>query len=346
MGGAKKCRCHSPPFEPIFIGLLSGLATEHRIPAGSVVDAGAHDGTFTCHFATLLPNSTVFYAVEPLRRWFTVLRQTFEHCPGSVVTSHFGLGDKRARFDPGKGAATWDAVGDAFAGYREVGSSVVTGRHEEESQEAFDVEVLDELFGPSGAWSGTPLGMLHLDVEGGELNALRGALSTVRRHLPVLTLELHVHQDAEYSRRLLELADTLGYDTFLVEEICGLRADCRNLLCIPRARHAEFRGSPTLDLVTASRKLFQVDATSLPSHAYPCCQPNGECCRSRRRCCAKEDVARWLRDARRAYDETGRLGGGGARDPTLYAPTVFLHQPMLKWPGPAPGTALYNASAA
>ena len=264
------------------------------------------------------------------------LKHTFTRCT-NIIPAHHGLGNRRIRLDPGEGAAKWDAVGDGLVGYRNLIN------HSNESSEAFNVEVLDQLVGSSGAWNGERLGLLHLDVEGSELDALMGSVDTLRRDLPLLTLELHVHQDADYSHRLLSATAALGYDAFVVEEMCGIRADCRNLICIPRARLAKFTRSPTLDLVTAARKLFYVDAASIAMHAYPCCKPGGACCRGKRNCCSKDSVASWLRHAQREYDNKGRAVGN--RDPALYAPTLFLYQHKLRWPGPRPTDALYNVTA-
>ena len=59
---------------------------------------------------------------------------------------------------------------------------------------------------------------------------------------------------------LLRRVDALGYRAFLIEEVCGFPFDCRNVLCLPAERQADFANSPVLDALVASRRLFAVTA--------------------------------------------------------------------------------------
>jgi hypothetical protein len=142
---------------------------------------------------------------------------------------------------------------------------------------------------------GLRFGFLHLDLEGGEAEALRGARRLLARDAPVISFELHVHVNRTAAGELLNLVSSLGYDSFLVEEICGMRADCRNFLAIPRRRERAFAGSPTLDLATLGKTLFPVDATTISAHAFPCCARGGACCPGHQHCCTHWAVEQWMR---------------------------------------------------
>ena len=61
----------------------------------------------------------------------------------------------------------------------------------------------------------------------------------------------------------------------MIEEACGMRMDCRNLLALPRGLG---RSSNTLELARASKVLLKVDTDTLAHHAYPCCREGGGCC--------------------------------------------------------------------
>ena len=137
---------------------------------------------------------------------------------------------------------------------------------------------------------------------------------------------VHVHADPSFTQRLLKHVDEeLHYDAFLVEEICGVRVDCRNLLLLPRDGFHRFQGSATLDLAVASGSLYAVDARSIGHFAYPCCRDGGECCPTTRQldqfCCTHKTVQHWL----------GSVLRGGGADLQWYTRTRWQDQPQHTW---------------
>merc|ERR1712185_188413 len=103
------------------------------------------------------------------------------------------------------------------------------------------------------------------------MQVIQGAWSVLSRDAPVLTTELYVHHNVSYTQQLMRAIHSLDFDSFLVEEACAPRLDCRNLIHLPRSRRASFDRSPTLDLALASKRLLAVDASTIGKHAYPCC---------------------------------------------------------------------------
>ena len=55
------------------------------------------------------------------------------------------------------------------------------------------------------------MGFLHLDVEGHELAALKGATRLLQRDAPLISYELAVHSNQTYSTELLSFVESLGY---------------------------------------------------------------------------------------------------------------------------------------
>lgn len=126
------------------------------------VDGGAHEGTIT---EMLRARFTLVHAFEP----GTPLDILRGRCAGwnNVVLHEAALGNCRAQVwfgHDGKKIRTrsW------FADPKRPGS--------------VQMMMLDELNLPS-------LGLMKLDIEGGELNALRGAARTISKHRPVLVTE-------------------------------------------------------------------------------------------------------------------------------------------------------------
>ena len=290
-----------PVTEPILNALVGGLLNEGRVAPGSIVDAGAFDGTWALWAAARCPERTVF-AVDPLesnvvyimrraQRNVLALRAALSDTPGTLILDR----DARKRA-ASSGYLTMDSRkvgshnGSSGSNSKDPFSSLGTPTAEGE----VNVRSLDSLF--ANEWSGHRLALLHLDVEGAEQRVLQGGLDTLLRDTPLLTVEVHVHLAPLRTRALLRLLATHRYECFIVEEICGLRADCRNLLCVHRGNRHRLRGSDTLDLGVASRALLPVDAGSISAHAFPCCARGAACCDHslRRGCCSHARVHRWL----------------------------------------------------
>ena len=109
---------------------------------------------------------------------------------------------------------------------------------------------------------------------------VRGMSQTIQKSSPIFSVEVHVHYDRDFTAQLLSFIQSLGYASFLVEEPCGMRMDCRNILALPRksaiARDTQL--SHTLTIALRSRTLVRVDNRSIFDQAYPCCVDGGACC--------------------------------------------------------------------
>lgn len=78
----------------------------------------------------------------------------------------------------------------------------------------------------------SPVGFLHVDVEGFELPVLKGAWTTINRDFPVISFEQHISKE-----NIFEIADLLkgiDYRVFMINEVLpGCSLDCRNFLAFP-----------------------------------------------------------------------------------------------------------------
>ena len=287
--------CGKPDHEIILNTILGGLlASDIAIGTGSIVDAGAYTGESACYFASRAPNRTV-HALDPSRANVNVIA---------------GWRDEYRNIQPmvgalGREAATVEAKagGDKRGGYTTLKQLQRRKTATASTRNAIHIYRLDDLFGgdeaPGAAWHGERFALGHLDVEGAEAAVLEGGRRVIERDHPILTVEAHVHRYPNKTRVLMEVVESLGYDAYIVEEICGMRADCRNMLLIPRARMRFLtRGrSDVLDLAVASRVLIAVNASTIGSFAFPCCRAGGECCPRHLRggfCCSHGMVDAWL----------------------------------------------------
>ena len=306
-------RCPRPDFEVMLTAILGGLLQEARIPPGVVLDAGAHRGRWSCYYAATDEARRVI-AMDPDADNVAIIRKEYPHMANLVPTVG-ALSSKSS-----VSAVKW-----------------ASGRHEirlypkrkgqfNSSSATFSIYSIDDLFGPSvnltdcANGQAPPcgvhladegLGLLHLDLEGGEMAALEGGRAAIRRYLPVIVTELMVHFRPNVSRAQVAELRSLDYDVYLIEEICGMRADIRNLLSLPRSRAGNFINSNILDLAVSTGYLVAVEENTILEHAFPCCELGGECCPMRdgraQHCCAHFQVQYWLNNtlSNAAHDVRG-----------------------------------------
>lgn len=240
---ARCCMC-----ETILYTLLAGLLAEGRVPSGDVIDAGCGSG-HSLRLLACLDRSRAYHCWEPIRGVKDRVNSTVARWGLGEVTIHGGsLGER---------------------------SSVSKHR-----QAVDDLYIARGRAGPDPADAVRRLGLAAWDVEGAELRVVEGAARTLQRDAPLLVLELHVHQDEAFSTALLAKLRDLAHDVYVVQEVCGERYDCRNLLAVPRRRREAFEDSPVLGSAVQGRLLLPIpDERTLLTHAstFPCCRKDGGC---------------------------------------------------------------------
>jgi len=207
-------------------------------PGWVVVEAGANIGTHTVALSRLAGAAGQVHTFEPQRLVFQTLcaNLALNHCT-NVYARQAGAGRERGTLvvpalDP--------RIAANFGG-------VALGK--EEGDETVEVLAIDDL----------DLPMCHLikvDVEGMELDVLRGADATVGAYRPVLYLE---NDRAEGSRGLFEALFALNYDAwwhipplFNADNWFGESEDLFpgiasiNVLCLPREANARIEGLPAV----------------------------------------------------------------------------------------------------
>ena len=271
--------CMRPLQEVLFTSIVSGLFAEGLMPNGSIFDVGANRGIWACYWASIAPDRVV-HAMDPDPKYVKIMKAHYSHMRNlqpmlgalgkqSVLSSHRKAEAGGMHFFP----LSIDAKGGSLQVY-----------------------ALDDLF---DSWRDERLAFAQFDVDGFELSLLQGARAVLTRDRPIFSTELHVHENPQASRALLRFIKSLGYSSYLIEEIAGNRADIRNILNVPHERTAKLLGSPILDLAAQSRKLFAVDASTIHQFAFPCCVKGRACCPAERRyaeCCAHYRVSEWMSD--------------------------------------------------
>ncbi len=178
---------------------------------GTLVDVGAHDGMLTLPFAAL-PASRVV-AFEPLPPAFARLEAAVRAAYGGTVPPHIGLRREALGSAPGQVTLAVPWLGDDAI---EQWASMVKDfdalqRHDPRisriDRYAAEVITLDSL-------NLADVTAMKVDAEGAEEAVLRGALATLRRCQPVLSVELEERHCTGCTRTVPALLADLGYTGF------------------------------------------------------------------------------------------------------------------------------------
>lgn len=171
-------------------------------PGDSVADIGANAGVYTKEFSSLVGPTGHVYSFEPILETFEILESVISKAHLSNVRSfNAALGSQSAENEmviPDLGGFT----GYYWAHFARNGDS---GRREK-----VKVLTLDEL------WKSKTierLDFIKCDVEGGELEVIRGALELIRSHLPGWLLEV----SRETSDEVFRILKDLGYRAFVYD---------------------------------------------------------------------------------------------------------------------------------
>lgn len=77
------------------------------------------------------------------------------------------------------------------------------------------------------------IGFIHLDIEGMEYKAIRGAMNIIKRCRPVVVYEVHTTIDEDVDE-IARLFIGLNYDVRMIDEVLeNCQPDCRNCIAVP-----------------------------------------------------------------------------------------------------------------
>ena len=208
-----------------------GLRKPRPNTQGCVLDAGAHDGATAVMLVNALRRLDLqVHALEPLSRNVEAARKRAQGLP-SLYVYRLGLSD------------TDGATGQYPAEYDERKSSVhlQIARFRERDNAGnvtYFTTTIDALFNDD---TDRTLVLAHLDLEGREADALRGANRTLARDRPVLTVETFPSNMAKWHRQVMALLEAHNYVVYTVDERVGWPPDGRNHVAIPREdRHLRY----------------------------------------------------------------------------------------------------------
>jgi FkbM family methyltransferase len=172
-------------------------------PEMTFVDVGANQGEYSLFAAKRLSKGTVM-AFEPLAS----IREVFEENIrlngfNNIQVFDCGLSDKNGSLDFHEIEGPDEGLGTLYLGDKKSKSVIRIPLR------SLD-EIVQELSIPK-------IDFIKLDIEGGELNALKGSVETIRKYKPVIMIEINdaTYKAAGYSTADIEnLFTTMKYEPY------------------------------------------------------------------------------------------------------------------------------------
>jgi len=174
------------------------MATNHQ--DCDIVHAGTFFGDFLPALSSAISSSkALLWAFEPNLENYRCAKITAElNGATNIRLTHAGLGPRSENLY----VQTVDANGLPLGG----ASRIVTMSENKTNNQAVSMVAIDEVIPEN-----RNIGILQLDVEGYEKEALSGALATIRRCLPILILEVLPDTNLAKSDWFIENISSLGY---------------------------------------------------------------------------------------------------------------------------------------
>jgi FkbM family methyltransferase len=187
-------------FEPNEFALLDRFLQ----PGMTFVDAGANDGLYTVFAARRVGDTGEVWAFEPSARELERLKHNLELNQAAARVFPIALADV-----PGTAELV---IGDSeHSGQNTLGAfayAVQTVRNE-----TVEVRRLDDLIAESPL---SRVDVLKIDIEGAEFRMLTGALSTLRRHRPMILFEMSEDSLRHQGSSRAQVLDLLRSESYLI----------------------------------------------------------------------------------------------------------------------------------
>jgi FkbM family methyltransferase len=158
------------------------ILKDRKVPVEWIVDVGAAGGETCILFSKAFPSAKII-GFEPIRETFNRLTGNVANYP-NIQIHHHALGNK-------KGAEFINVMSRITASsiFESAQNSSLNGNHffDQVEQERIEIDLLDNVLTQRGE-----IGLIKMDVQGYELEVLKGGAQTLRRtHFVLLEMQNH-----------------------------------------------------------------------------------------------------------------------------------------------------------
>ncbi len=168
-----------------------------QVNGKAIIDGGAYIGDSIHLFRTLFAQSQI-YSFEPVKSTFETLSKIFHDdiSQGKVTPVNKALGSKSGNLRISRVRPANDAL-----------ASIVVDYHHKDCYEMVDVTTIDDEVKAQNL----QVGLIKLNVEGFETEAIKGALQTIREQKPLLVISVGMLPQEFYELKPFLESLNLGY---------------------------------------------------------------------------------------------------------------------------------------
>ena len=211
-----------------------------------IIDVGAHAGQFTKMFLNIQPNAHI-HAFEPASYTRSILScMKSLHRLNNVTIVPLGLGDKTSELTLNIPIKSSGSLGYGLSHIGEIKEDEKRLTY----QETISIITLDDYIKDNNV---ERVDFIKADIEGWELRMLAGASKTLKKHKPVLFLEINdqfLGRAGDSAKTMLDFLRDHKYDIFILDNNDGnyalrelsdqadsseLRGD---ILCVPESKES------------------------------------------------------------------------------------------------------------
>lgn len=167
---------------------------------GDLVDIGSNIGIYSLIFCENAEGTP--FAFEPLSRNISRIKQNAELNSSEIEVFNFGLSNKTEVVD-----LSYPITNIGAASATDMEETQLVWTQETQSKKLDDINIDSEN-----------ISIVKIDVEGWELDVLRGARQTLQHHHPDLLIEIHqdkIQQRGHSKHELIDILDSLGYSSYI-----------------------------------------------------------------------------------------------------------------------------------
>jgi len=190
----------------------TSLVRSHVVPGTLAIDIGANEGGYTYHMAKAVGRRGQVLAVEPFRELADRVRRGARQLGLPVTVENYALSDRDGVVE----LFTPIVDGQLLHGW----SSVTPHGFSEYGRTRVPMTSLDTLL----ADQSTPISFIKIDVEGHELEVLKGARQALERHWPTLLVEVESRHSEHPLEETFQFLEALGYIGSFLDAGSALRS--------------------------------------------------------------------------------------------------------------------------
>ncbi|MCH2232342.1 MAG: FkbM family methyltransferase [Crocinitomicaceae bacterium] len=168
-----------------------------------IFDCGANIGLYSLNLAKLYPNAQI-HSFEPLTYNFEIFKNNITlNSFNSIVANQLGVGSKNEELDIKFGA-------------KKSGASLYENDFNNEGSETIKITTIDNYCTQNNI---SEIDLIKIDIEGAEMEALRGAETTLKKSKSCIivaeVIEQHLKAAKSSTKEVFEFLENLGFKAFL-----------------------------------------------------------------------------------------------------------------------------------